>query len=125
MDMKKVRVGIAPDDLKIGEFIAVVEPKQRQKAQLIMGRDEDGDPIVINHTRNTNTATAGVPHKILGISWPWVVFGVLIPGGEVDGPIIHDLRKIRCMRLDASYVKAITAFQKPAKEAEPEQEMPF
>lgn len=125
MNMKKVRIGIAPDDLKIGEFVAVVEPKQRQRAQLIMGRDEDGDPIVINHTRNSDTDTAGVPHKILGISWPWVVFGVLIPGGDVDGPIIHDLRKIRCMRLDESYVNAITAFQKPAKGSEPEQEMPF
>jgi hypothetical protein len=67
----------------------------------------------------------GVPHKVLGLSWPWVVFGVLVPGGSVDGPIIHDLRKIKCMRLDDSYVNAISEFERPAPDTPSEPEMPF
>jgi len=117
-------VGIAPDDMKVGDFVAVIEPKQRPTAHLVMGRDEDGDPIMISHTRNNLSATAGVPHKVLGLSWPWVVFGVLVPGGGVDGPIIHDLRKIKCMRLEDSYVNAIKAFEKP-EAVQKEPEVPF
>ena len=128
MDMKKVRIGIAPDDLGVGDFVAVIEPKPKtRKARMMMGRDEDGDPIMLPmpdpEGRNPG---AGVPHKVLGISWPWAVFGVLVPGGKVDGPIIHDLRKIKCMRLDASYVNAIKAFEKPEAEIKAEEpEMPF
>jgi hypothetical protein len=125
MKKKQVSVGIAPDDLKIGDFVAVIEPKQKPRAQIVMGRDEDGDPIMISHTRSNGDGAAGVPHKILGLSWPWIVFGVLVPGGEVDGPIIHDLRKIKCMRLDKSYVAAITAFKKPEREEVQKPEVPF
>jgi hypothetical protein len=125
MKTKQVRVGIAPDDLEIGDFVAVIEPRQRQRPKLVMGRDEDGDPIMISHASSNSDQIAGVPHKILGLSWPWAVFGVLIPGGEVDGPIIHDLRKIKCMRLDESYVAAITAFKKPSKAEEQKPEVPF
>jgi hypothetical protein len=110
--------------MKVGDFVAVIEPKQRPTAHLVMGRDEDGDPIMISHTRNNASATAGVPHKVLGLSWPWVVFGVLVPGGGVDGPIIHDLRKIKCMRLEDSYVNAIKAFEKP-EAVQKEPEVPF
>jgi len=124
MNNRQVSVGIAPDDMKVGDFVAVIEPKQRPTAHLVMGRDEDGDPIMISHTRNNPSATAGVPHKVLGLSWPWVVFGVLVPGGGVDGPIIHDLRKIKCMRLEDSYVNAIKAFEKP-EAVQKEPEVPF
>ena len=113
--MKKNRVsaGIAPDDLGVGDFVAVVEPKQARNTNFMVGRDPDGDPIVMVNPEQQNQGVPGVPHKVLGISWPWVVFGVLVPGGEVDGPIIHDLRRIKCMRLDDSYVNAIKAFDKP------------
>ncbi len=127
MEKKRVSVGIAPDDLGVGDFVAVVEPKMKtRKERMVMGRDEDGDPIVINVPQRQQAPSAGIPHKVLGISWPWAVFGVLVPGGTVDGPIIHDLRKIKCMRLDASYVDAIKAFEKPEAEKKAEEpEMPF
>jgi hypothetical protein len=48
-----------------------------------------------------------------------------VPGGSVEGPIIHDLRKIKCMRLDESYVNAISAFEKPVSDKTIEPEMPF
>ena len=113
MEKKRVSVGIAPDDMKVGDFVAVVEPKQQRKSKFVVGRDPDGDPIVMINPEQHNKGCPGVPHKVLGLSWPWVVFGVLVPGGEVDGPIIHDLRRIKCMRLDDSYVNAIKAFDKP------------
>ncbi|MDP7005507.1 MAG: hypothetical protein QF718_04790 [Phycisphaerales bacterium] len=123
---ERVSVGIAPDDLGVGEFVAIIEPKTKQKLRMMMGRDEDGDPIMMPHPEQPRQCTAGVPHKVLGISWPWAVFGVLMPGGKVDGPIIHDLRKIKCMRLDDSYVNAIHAFQKPEVDSKAEEpEMPF
>ena len=125
MKKNRVSVGIAPDDLGVGEFVAVVEPKQARNAKFMVGRDPDGDPIVMVNPEQQNQGVPGVPHKVLGISWPWVVFGVLIPGGKVDGPVIHDLRKINCMRLDASYVNAIKAFEKPEGDKPSEPEMPF
>ena len=126
MEKKRVSVGIAPDDLGVGEFVAIVEPKPKQKLRVMMGRDEDGDPIMLTQPEQPSQCTPGVPHKVLGISWPWAVFGVLVPGGNVDGPVIHDLRKIKCMRLDDSYVNAIHAFQKPEVDSKAEEpEMPF
>ena len=125
MEKKRVSVGIAPDDLGVGDFVAVVEPKQKRKLRMVMARDEDGDPIMMPNPEPANQCTAGVPHKVLGISWPWAVFGVLVPGGKVDGPIIHDLRKIKCMRLDASYVDAIKAFEKPEREETEKPDVPF
>ncbi|MGY8753681.1 MAG: hypothetical protein ACKVIO_07275 [Phycisphaerales bacterium] len=130
MEKKRVSIGIAPDDLSVGDFVAVVEPNLKtRRERMVMGRDEDGDPIVMHlpHVpHGQQPPTAGIPHKVLGISWPWAVFGVLVPGGKVDGPIIHDLRKIKCMRLDASYVDAIKAFEKPEIEKKSQEpEMPF
>jgi len=125
--MKKnaVSLGIAPDDLGVGDFVAVVEPKEPRKPKFIMGRDSDGDPIVMMNSEQKEQGCPGVPHKVLGLSWPWAVFGILVPGGSIEGPIIHDLRKIKCMRLNDSYVKAISAFEKPESEKPSEPEMPF
>ena len=125
MEKKRVSLGIPPEDLNVGDFVAVIEPKQARKPKFVMGRDPDGDPIVLHMKNDSQAGCPGIPHKILGLSWPWVVFGVLIPGGSVDGPVIHDLRKITCMRLDASYVNAIKAFEKPETETQTEPEMPF
>ena len=118
MKNKRVSVGIAPDDLKEGEFVAIVAPKQKPRKMIVIGRDEDCEPMMmhmVDDSKNQSPA-AGVPHRVLGISWPWAVFGVLLPGGEIDGPVIHDLRKIKCMRLSGEYVNAIIGFEKPKKE---------
>ena len=126
MKTKRVSVGIAPEDLQVGNFVAVLEPKTQRKPNMIVGRDADGDPMVMRMpTDDSKQAIAGIPHKVLGISWPWIVFGVLVPGGEVDGPIIHDLRKIKCMRLDGSYVDAIKEFKRPEGEKPSEPDVPF
>jgi hypothetical protein len=116
MKKKRVSVGIAPDDLQVGHFVSIIEQRKRGRPHLIMGRDDEGDPIMIHTTVKADQTVPGVPHKVLGLSWPWAVFGVLIPGGGIDGPVIHDLRKIRCMRLSEEYVTAIMGFEKPIKE---------
>jgi hypothetical protein len=115
MRKKRVSVGIAPDDLKEGEFVAIVAPNKKPRKMIVMGRDEDCEPMMMRMVDDSNNQSpaAGVPHRVLGISWPWAVFGVLIPGGEIDGPVIHDLRKIKCMRLSSEYVTAIMGFEKP------------
>ena len=124
MKKNRVSVGIAPDDLGVGDFVAVIQPKQQCKPKFVLGRDSDGDPMVM-HMAKENSPVEGIPHKVLGISWPWIVFGVLVPGGDVDGPIIHDLRKIKCMKLDKNFVEAIQVFEKPDSEKPSEPEMPF
>ena len=126
MKNKRVSVGIAPEDLQVGDFVAVLEPKTERKPNMIVGRDADGDPMVMRMpTDDSKQAIAGIPHKVLGVSWPWIVFGVLVPGGEVDGPIIHDLRKIKCMRLGRGYVDAIKEFKRPECEKPIEPDEPF
>lgn len=69
----------------------------------------------------------GVPHKVLSVSWPWCVFGILIPGGDIDGPVIFDLRRVQLMRLTDEFVDAIKAFKKPSREdvETPEPKIPF
>ena len=115
MRKRRVSVGIAPDDLNEGEFVAIVEPRGKPQKMIVIGRDEDCESMLMHMTDNTKNQNpaAGVPHRVLGISWPWAVFGVLLPGGEIDGPVIHDLRKIKCMRLSDEYVAAIIGFEKP------------
>ena len=113
MKKKRVSVGIAAEDLKIGDYVAIVEPDNKPRAKIVMGRDEDGDPMIMQVSGDASNVQSGIPHKVLGISWPWAVFGVLMPGGGVDGPVIRDLRKIICMRLEKGYVNAIKAFEKP------------
>ena len=125
MTKRTVSVGIAAEDLVIGDYVSVISPKKRPHRRLVMGHDEDGDPnfrVVVD--RSNENDVAGVPHKLLGISWPWAVFGVLVPGGEIDGPVIHDLRKIKCLRLGEDYVNAIKAFEKPVQDR-PLPDVPF
>ena len=126
MTKKRISVGVPAEDLVIGDFVAIVEPPKRKERKVVMGRDEDGDPsfrMIVDREPQTESIP-GIPHKVLGISWPWAVFGVLIPGGDVDGPVIHDLRKVKCLRLQKEFVNAIKAFEKPEKEVT-EPEMPF
>ena len=113
MKKKRVSVGIAAEDLKIGDYVAIVEPDKKPRAKIVMGRDEDGDPMIMQVQSDSTNLQSGIPHNVLGISWPWAVFGVLMPGGGVDGPVIRDLRKITCMRLEKGYVNAIKVFEKP------------
>jgi len=113
MKKKRVSVGIPAEDLKIGDYVAIVEPDNKTRAKIVMGRDEDGDPMIMQVSGDPTNLQSGIPHKVLGISWPWAVFGVLMPGGGVDGPVIRDLRKIICMRLEKGYVDAIKVFEKP------------
>ena len=113
MKKKRVSVGIPAEDLKIGDYVAIVELERKSMAKIVMGRDEDGDPMIMQVSGDASNVQSGIPHKMLGISWPWAVFGILMPGGAVDGPVIRDLRKIICMRLEKGYVNAIKAFEKP------------
>lgn len=124
MKRNRVSIGVAPEDLQVGDFVAVVSPKRKQRPKIVMGRDSDGDPVVM-HLAKDESGAEGVPHKVLGLSWPWIVFGVLVPGGEIDGPVIHDLREIKCMRLDDGFVQAIQRFEKPERSQPEATELPF
>ena len=47
MKKKRVSVGIAAEDLKIGDYVAIVEPDNKPRAKIVMGCDEDGDPMIM------------------------------------------------------------------------------
>ncbi|MDP6693878.1 MAG: hypothetical protein QF444_06075, partial [Phycisphaerales bacterium] len=65
-----------------------------------------GDPVC-----NRHWFSPGKPYRVVGISWPWVMLGFLMPGGDHKGPVVADLRKIKCMRVEDSYVNALKNFK--------------
>ena len=52
-----------------------------------------------------------VPLKIVGVSLPYLVCGMLNPGGDRSGPVILDTRKVRVCRLTSEHVNAIVDFK--------------
>ncbi|MBC8523627.1 hypothetical protein H8D29_06835 [PVC group bacterium] len=96
MDYNNESIGIPADDVKAKQYVLVSVPL-----------DEDGDPVCNGHW-----FPPGKPYRVEAVSWPWVMLGFLMPGGELKGPMVADLRKIKCMRVDDSYVNALKNFKK-------------
>ena len=65
----------------------------------------------------------GVPLRVLGISLPFLVCGVLQPGGQELGPQIVDVRRTSLALLDEAYVQAIIDFRQPEESPESIEEM--
>ena len=121
MKKKRLSAGIAAEDLQNGDYVAIVHRNQ-PRHRFVLGDPQDGDrkmDIVVEQARSS---IEGVPHKVLSVSWPYCVFGVLLPGGDIDGPVIKDLRNVRLLRLTHDFVNAIKSFEKPESESD---EMPF
>ncbi len=77
----------------------------------------DGAKMKVQEHQNPK-AGAGIPRKILGISWPNIVLSTIYPGGVEDGPLLLRIPDIKLMRLDDSYVQAICAFENTKKKAD-------
>ena len=92
---------------------------------MVLGDGQDGDRKMNIFVEQERSGIEGVPHKVLSVSWPYCVFGVLLPGGRIDGPVIKDLRKVRLLRLTEEFVNAIKLFEKPEEEFHEEDEIPF
>ena len=79
----------------------------------------DGSKMKV-HEKVNPVRFAGIPQKILGISWPNVVLSTIYPGGLEDGPLLLRIPEIDLMRLDKSYVQAICSFENTKKKADEE-----
>lgn len=126
MKKKRCSVGIAPEDLQNGDYVAIVKRSRRPRHRMVLGDDHDGERRMNIIVEQEGRGMEGVPHQVLSVSWPYCVFGILLPGGEIDGPVIKDLRTVRLLRLTDEFVNAIKAFEKPEKEqVVHEDDLPF
>lgn len=115
----KVSRTLAPDDLRCGTWIAVAGPRRRRvhrRRTLASARgmteayfqalqsEAPPEPPEAEHP------PVGVPLQLRGISLPFLVCAVLMPGGATAGPIVLDMRKLELVRLAPSYVRAVKAF---------------
>ena len=124
MKKKRLSVGIAPDDLQNGDYVSIIQ-RHRPRHRMVLGDGHDGDQKMNIFVEQERGGIEGVPHKVLSVSWPYCVFGVLLPGGAIDGPVIKDLRKVKLLRLTNEFVNAIKLFEKPEDEFNKADEMPF
>ena len=105
---QELHLGIPPDDLHVGQFVSIVSALTPTTA-VVCGTDTNSILEITN--KETEQTCEGIPFKVLGISWPWAVFSMILPGGCEGGPYIKDLREIRCLKLTNEYVNAIRSFE--------------
>ena len=98
---------LAPDDLRVGAYVAVhslaaapracpEEPERRMS----------GRPC-----REWPPLGFGMPLQIRAISLPFLACAVLQPGGGHVGPVILDLRGVRLIAVSRQFVRAIAEFK--------------
>lgn len=99
----------AVDDISPGDWLTRWSDSASKRKRVQVHIDEDGD--VIRHVAGSEPVRMpGIPLKVLGVSLPYIVCGVLMPGGALEGPEVLDVRRESFMRLDDSYVQAIIDF---------------
>jgi hypothetical protein len=95
---------LAPDDLKVGKYIAV-HSAARRAASEAPSEAADESPAARH-----GQFPAGVPLQVRAVSLPFLVCGVLQPGGGHSGPVVLDLRRVRLIGVNKSFVDAIAGF---------------
>ncbi len=117
---------LAPDDLEVGMYVSV-ERIRPQKGDFKTLTGPDGTKMKVQEHQDPK-ADAGIPRKILGISWPNIVLSTIYPGGLEDGPLLLRIPEIKLMLLDDSYVEAICSFENTKRKADEEatqSQLPF
>lgn len=66
--------------------------------------------IEVHEVPPASPVPPGVPLQVMASSLPFVVCSILEPGGNLDGPVILDLRAVRLMRLAPEFVEAVAAY---------------
>ncbi len=99
---------VAPDDLDLGMFVTIHSELVREPEA---GLDEYFPGMKAPRSNGDSLpAPLGVPLQVQGISFPFILCGVLSPGGEIGGPIVVDLRSVQLCKLAENYIKAIATF---------------
>ena len=100
---------LAADDLAPQMFVAVHSP--RRPSGVVRRAGPRG--IEVHEEPLASPVPPGVPLQVMASSLPFVVCSVLEPGGNLDGPVILDLRAVRLTRLTREFVTAVAAFKVP------------
>ena len=98
---------LAPDDLNIGDYVAVYSSRH-----VAIVQDKEGAQLAIDPSSLSGLAVgAGVPLRVIGISFPFVACAVIEPGGTKGGPVILDVRRVRLIRLSPEFVQCLADFE--------------
>ncbi|MBX7135127.1 MAG: hypothetical protein K1X67_20870 [Fimbriimonadaceae bacterium] len=101
---------LAPDDLRVGQHVAI---------HSFCGMRPTPSGAATERAVETASAVAlGVPLQINAISLPFVMCGLLLPGGGYMGPLILDLRTVRLIAVSRAYVNSIVKFSNASDRAE-------
>ena len=99
------------DDLTVGRWVTVFGTTAGKGDHLTVrfGENDDVEDAIreaIAHKAGS-PVQAGVPLKVIAVCLPFVYVSALAPDGEVSGPKILDVRKVKLMKLDPSAPRAI------------------
>ena len=108
-------LGIPADDIHEGQYVSIVKNQSNPRySRPTISRNADGEiSFAISECTcesEDDSDTAGVPHRVMAISWPWAALAILCPGGNEAGPRIIDVRTFTLMRLNEDYIQAIKNF---------------
>ncbi|MBT4561307.1 MAG: hypothetical protein HOC43_10740 [Planctomycetes bacterium] len=103
------------DDLAPGQWLFLDSKKPTITFCLSASAADDDDDDADGLSKRIRVASQGryprgVPHRVLAISFPYVVLAVLQPGGALDGPVIVDIKDVDFRVVSKSYVSAISGF---------------
>ena len=101
---------LAPDDLEPDAFITIHshhKKSTRQRREMCV----EYDPEIGEDSLHDPAGNFGVPFQILALSLPYIICSQMVAGGDEVGPVIFDIRKVKLMRLDTSYVEAFMEYE--------------
>lgn len=100
---------LPPDDLRVGEWIAVRDFVDDESSLL----PDEPDPRLLRRMRREVAGSSpqpGVPFRVLAVELPWVYAAGLDADGDEVGPSILDVRRVRLVRISPEVPAAIVAF---------------
>lgn len=99
-----------PDDLNVGEFIAVHSLRTAAATPIETPRDF----AMARGNRPKSPVPLGAPVEVVSVNLPFVLVAVVLPGGGSSGPVLLDIRDARLMPVPDEMVRALRErFQAP------------
>lgn len=99
-----------PDDLNVGEFVAVHSLRAAATTSIETPRDF----AMARANRPKSPVPLGAPVEVIAVNLPFVLVAVVLPGGGSSGPVLLDIRDVRLMPVPEEMVHALRErFQAP------------
>ena len=99
---------LAPDDLVPGDVITVFQllPLRIRTARGSSPRDAIAQVMAMGPVP---LPPPGAPMLVMAVDLPFVLTQVILPGGQLDGPIVLDLRRVQLAQMSPSFLQALQA----------------